>query len=88
MCMAVAFCQLSQDAVGSLHLLAAYEGGHVVLWDAKQPLAPIASIRGHEEPVMALALQPTGTGGQPPCICHDNECLRLLEQPYSPAAAR
>ena len=79
MCMAVVFCQLSPDAAGSLHLLAAYEGGHVVLWDAKQPQAPIASIRGHEEPVMALALQPSGKGGRPPCVCHDHEQLWLLE---------
>ena len=88
MCMAAVFCQLPQDAAGSLHLLAAYEGGHVVLWDAEQPLAPIASIRGHEEPVMALALQPSGKGGLPPCTCHDSEWLWLLEWSCLPAAAR
>ena len=87
MCMAVVFCQLPRDAAGGLHLLAAYEGGHVVLWDAKQPLAPIASIRGHEEPVMALALQPSGNGERSHC-CHGHEWLWLLERSYSPAAAR
>ena len=82
MCMAVVFCQLLGDEAGSPHLLAAYEGGHVVLWDAEQPLAPVASIRGHEEPVMALALQPSGKGGRPPCARHDHERHWLLERSH------
>ncbi len=41
-------------------VLSGYEDGSVVLWDARQPGAALASERGHSEPVMCLAVSPAG----------------------------
>ena len=59
MCMALVFLRGQGD---SLHLLAAYEDGTVALWAAAQPSRPLATVKAHAEPVMALAAMP-GTLG-------------------------
>ena len=58
---------------GQLHAAVGYEDGSLAVWDVAQPDAPIMSCRLHSEPVMALAVDPAGTGAVPlsHCIVQD-----------------
>lgn len=65
MCMAL---QLFREP-GSQMIYAAvgYEDGTVAVWDASCPESPMMSCRLHSEPVMALAVYPSGEGV--PLLC-------------------
>ena len=45
---------------GTVHAAAGYEDSTVAVWDTAQPDNPIMSSRMHTEPVMALAVDPSG----------------------------
>ncbi len=58
MCMALQL--FVRPETGALLAAAGYEDGTVAVWDAAQPDRPILHSRMHAEPVMALAMEPSG----------------------------
>lgn len=58
MCMTISLFQHA-DAV---HVICSYEDGMVAVWDAAQPQKPCICQRLHQEPIMALALNPDHSG--------------------------
>ena len=58
-----------QDGAAPL-LAVGYEAGHIAVWDTGAPKAPLAVARLHEEPVLSLFIDASGTGTHslPPSI--------------------
>jgi WD40 repeat protein len=56
-----------------LHVLSGFEDGSLAGWDLRQPGQPLALERGHQEPVLCLAISPqaatavTGSAGDQLC---------------------
>ncbi len=46
-----------------LLVVAGYEDGTVAVWDCSAPATYLAAVRLHPEPIMALAMLPSGGGG-------------------------
>lgn len=53
------------ECEGQLHAAVGYEDGSIAVWDVALPSSPIMACRLHSEPVMALAIDPAGTGASP-----------------------
>ena len=60
MCMAVALFR--QPGHHALYTAVGYEDGTLSVWDTAHPDQAIMSARLHTEPIMALAIEPQGTG--------------------------
>ena len=60
-----------------LHAAVGYEDGSLAVWDVAQPDCPIMTCRLHSEPVMALAINPAGTGAPPTSARRDGRLTQI-----------